>query len=165
MGIEKLNMKISSNLLLPILLADAKRTKSRKQKLRKVENSGDRSIKDGDRNVFLPSDHSSSNCAERVEGTGASFESSVAANGLSGKVKLSDYQDNFECMHEIVADESCKHLPIATATMMRRVTSLLPQLIITMIMKLATTTSRSASTKTRILMNMVTGCFLAMDSR
>merc|ERR1711892_109445 len=112
MGIEKLNMKISSNLLLPILLADAKRTKSRKQKLRKVENSGDRSIKDGDRNVFLPSDHSSSNCAERVEGTGAYFESSVAANGLSGKVKLSDYQDSFECMHEIVADESCQAIVV-----------------------------------------------------
>jgi len=114
MGIEKLNMKISSNLLLPILLADAKRTKSRKEKLGKVENSGDRILGQ----LFHPVDHPSSNCAERIESTppvkgiNPTFESSVAANGLSGKVKLSDYPKDFECMHEIVADDSCQAIVV-----------------------------------------------------
>merc|ERR1712021_235496 len=114
MGIEKLNMKISSNLLLPILLADAKRTKSRKEKLGKVENSGDRILGQ----LFHPVDHPSSNCAERIESTppvkgiNPPFESSVAANGLSGKVKLSDYPKDFECMHEIVADDSCQAIVV-----------------------------------------------------
>ena len=103
-------MKISSTLLVPILLADAKRTKARKQKLRKVDNSGDRSIEgsDGDRSAgFLPEDHPVSNCATGVEGTDASFATTMAADKMSGTVKLNNYQDGFECMHEITASNSC----------------------------------------------------------
>jgi len=115
MGLEKINMKISSSFITANFTNQCPETKSRERRDHATVYRPYKEPFEGTIEIPLSDD---SNCAERIEstppayGVNPTFESSVAADGLSGQVKLSDYQNNLECMHEIVAAENCQAIVV-----------------------------------------------------
>jgi len=106
-------MKISTTLL-TVLLVEAKRNKERVKKLRKLEKAAEKAGKDrtvDPKSFFVASDYAESNCAAQVAELGGSW-SATGQGQTSGTIDLQNYQDDMDCMHEVVAADSCSAITV-----------------------------------------------------
>ena len=107
-------MKIS-NTLLTVLLVEAKRTKERNAKLRKLNKAAEKAGKDrtvDPKSFFVASDYDESNCAAQVAQLGGSW-SATGQGQTSGTINLQNYQNDMDCMHEVVAADSCSAITVS----------------------------------------------------